>query len=195
MSLTHNIFCPECDSILDISKSSSKKNFNIDITPSSVSDGDDNFDKIADLINKLLKDDDVEIENIKPEQITNHVVFQKLDKNKKQIIVDKLNQNKNLSNMAFYVCKTCGWSQKIKPGTQILSKIGMNTNISYGSINKYKNKIHCMDKPFTRNYICPNSSCPGNKDSAKHEAVMYRVGSTMQIMYTCCACKEVFVGQ
>jgi hypothetical protein len=201
MSAAGNIFCPECDSVLDVSRAPTKKTYDLDLTPSSVSE--EGEDKIIKIINKLLKDDDVDeiIENIKPEQITSHEYFLKLDKAKKEIVNGKIEKyiSKSSANdsstQAYYVCKTCSWSQKIKPGTQILSKIGGNNQATYLNVDRYKNKIHSRVLPFTRNYVCPNKDCVGNKDPKKHEAVMFRVNDTLRTMYTCCACQTVFNAQ
>lgn len=153
MTVITNIFCPDCDSVLDISRISIKKNLNVYNTPSSVSE--ENPDN-----------------NNKQEQETEDVTTQ-----------------------AYYICKYCFWSQKIKPGTQIMTKINSNGETSYLNLNKHKNKINSNILPFTRNFICPNKNCEGNKVKEKHEAVMFRVNRTMQMMYICCACEEIFVGQ
>ena len=201
MSVTNNIFCPECDDILDISRIPTKKIYDVDVSPSSVSD--EGEDKVSTLITKLLKekqDSDVEdlIENLKIEQITSHNAFQKLDKAKKTSVSEKLEKlfaKIDISTQAYYVCKTCLWSQKIKPGTQILSKMGMGSQGSYLNLDKYRNMANCKILPYTRNYICPNKDCPGNKDLIKHEAVFYRIDNTMNTMYTCCACRQVWGAQ
>jgi len=156
MSVITNIFCPECDSVLDISRTAIKKHYNIDNTPSSVSD-----------------------ENTETEKKDNE---------------DK-EDNEDITTQAYYICKYCYWSQKIKPGTQIMTKINSNSETTYLNLNKHKNKINSNILPFTRNYICPNKNCDGNKDKIKHEAVMFRVNGTMQIMYICRACNETFIGQ
>lgn len=196
MSTTSNIFCTECDSILDISRIASKKQYEIDTTPSSE---DEQEDKIKSLINKILNDEEiVKIDNIKLDQITNHGSYLKLNNDKKKIILDKIDHfflQIDGTSHAFYVCKTCSWSQKIKPGTQIMSKIGTNTQTNYLNMDRYRNRIYNRVLPVTRNYNCPNQKCPGNKDPEKHEAVMYRNNNTMNIMYTCISCQEVFFGQ
>lgn len=199
MPAVHNIFCPECDSILDISKTTTKKIINLDETPTSVSD--ENEDKIENLINKLLVEENIDklMENIKIDKITSHESYKKLDKNKKQILSEKLDKyaltlvDNNM--LSYYLCKSCSWSQKLKPETQILTKTGGDSQTSYLNTNRYKNRIHSRILPYTRNYICPNKECPGNTDPEKHEAVIYRINDTMRTMYTCCACQEVFGAQ
>jgi hypothetical protein len=201
MSVVGNIFCPECDGVLDVSRAPTKKTYDLDMSPSSVSE--EGEDKIIKIIDKILKHEEVDdlLENIKLEQITGHEYFQKLDKTKKEIVNGKIEKyiaklsSHDSSTQAYYVCKTCSWSQKIKPGTQILSKIGGNNQATYLNVDRYKNKIHSRILPFTRNYICPNKDCSGNKDPKKHEAVMFRVNDTLRTMYTCCACQTVFNAQ
>lgn len=199
MSVVHNIFCPQCDSILDISKTTTKKVIDLDESQSSVSD--EGEEQIVKIINKILTDDDVDklISNIKVENIVNHESYKKLDKNKKHKINEKIENiaSKTIDStlLSYYSCKSCGWSQKIKHGTQILTKTGGDSQSSYINIERYRNKIYSKILPFTRNYICPNKNCPGNKDKEKHEAVMYRINDTMRTMYTCCACKTVFGAQ
>ena len=185
-------FCPICNSILDVSKSAIKKAYNPDNSPS---DTDDNDDKIERIISKLSKGENVDnLENIRIEQITGHESFSKLDKQKKASILSKLEsifEPQDDSTAAYYVCKTCSFSKKIETGTLIASKIGVSTQTNYLSMDRFKNKIYNRALPLTRRYICPNRECPGIKDPSKHEAVMYRIGDTMQMMYTCCACRTV----
>jgi hypothetical protein len=199
MPAVHNIFCPECDSILDISKTTTKKIIDLDESPSSVSD--ENDDKIGNLIKQLLTEENIDnlMENIKIDKITSHDAYKKLDKNKKQILNEKLEKYSltlvDTSMVSYYLCKSCSWSQKLKPETQILTKTGGDSQTSYLNSNRYKNKIYSRVLPYTRNYICPNKNCSGNKDPEKHEAVIYRINDTMRTMYTCCACQEVFGAQ
>jgi len=183
-------FCPRCDNVLDIAKSAIKKNVDLDATSS-----DESVDKIEIIIKKLLKDESVDklIINIRKEQIINHPVFQKLDKEEKKIITDNLNKTKSdTQSSAYYMCKSCSWYQKIKEGTQILSKVGGDDEQnSYLNIDKYKNSANSNVLPYTRNYRCSNDKCPGNTDFNKHEAVMKRVRGTINLVYICCACKKI----
>lgn len=204
MSIIGNIFCSDCDRILDISRTSSKKSYNLSMTPSSVS-SDDDTDKITEIIDKILvntDDDNIEfMEDIKAEHITSHEYFQKLNSAKKKIVSEKMEKyilklsSSDNSTQSYYVCKSCSWSQKIKPGTQILSRIGGDNQASYLNIGKYKNKIFSRVLPFTKNYVCPNEKCPGKKNKSLHEAVIFRVNDTLRTMYTCCACQTVFSAQ
>jgi len=180
-------FCPNCNNILDISKSSFKKSYNIDETPSEQTD--ENEDKIHDIINKLLKDEPVnDIDNIRLEQILNHETYTKLDKQKKSDVHAKLNVKfgrQDDSNAAYYVCRTCSYSKKIDTGEKVASKIGTSTQTNYLNIDRFKTKIYNRALRYTRRYDCPNKDCPGNKDPVKHEAVICRNGDTMQVFYIC----------
>jgi hypothetical protein len=155
MSIVSNIFCPECDSVLDISKTVIKKVFDIDDTPSSMSEEEPK------------------------------------DKTKKEAEIENTT---DASSQLYYICKSCHWTQKIKPGTQIMSKINSSGEITYLNLNKHKNKINSSILPYTRNYLCPNDKCIGNKEKDKHEAVMFRANGTMKTMYVCCGCQTVFSG-
>ena len=190
-------FCPNCNSILDISKTGIKKVYNVDETPSEMSDT--NEDKINDLIEKIIENKNVDnIENLHLDQITAHESFQKLDKQKRAMVVSKIESllsRQDDTTSAYYRCKGCGYTEMIKTATLIATKIGTSSKINYGNMDKYKNKIYNRALPFTRRYICPNKDCIGNKDPNKHEAVMYRLGESMQMGYTCRACQSVFIGQ
>lgn len=193
-------FCPDCKSILDISKTGTKKAVNFDDTASEMSD--DNEDKIKIIIEKITSKQKIDnIDNINVEQIKNHEAFKKLDKAAKTSVLEKIarlesrSQNQDDGPMAFYKCKACGYSKPIETGTIVMSRLGISTQKSYENLDKYKNKIYNRALPRTRQYICPNKNCVGTKDHTKHEAVMYRLGDSTQICYTCVACQEVFVGQ
>lgn len=193
MPTASNIFCVECDSILDISRTGSKKQYVFD-----GSSDEEEGDRIKKIISKMLKQESVKVENINKDQIMKHEDFLKLTNNDKKTVLttyDKLSNVIDSSSQAYYVCRTCGWSQKMKGETQILSKIGNDTQTTYLNKDRYKNRVYNRVLPITRNYICPNKNCPGNKNSEKHEAVMYRHNDTLRIMYTCIACQEVFFSQ
>jgi len=189
------IFCPECENMLDISKTPSKK-ISLDQLASKSSPMTD--DEIKNFIDGVLSEKQVkQIDADKIEQITSNQLYMKLDKNKKNIVFSKLEQmmsKKQNENVYYYVCKSCSYSEKIDQATLIMSKTGAsskneNMNINY---NKFAINVHEKTLPHTRNYMCPNKNCIGNTDKEKHDAVFYRVNNTMKIMYTCCACQTVF---
>jgi hypothetical protein len=187
------LFCKSCSNIVDISKSGVVKNFNIDDDPASLSDNDE--DLIESIIEKLLKDNSVDLKNITTEQILNHDAYIKLDKTKKSTIKSKLEEivskQNDTTSSASYVCKTCSRIDEIPEGTIIASKLGTNTQTEYYNEERFKNKVYNQACKYTRAYICPNKSCIGNTDKTKHEAIIYRVGDTMTTMYTCMACRTV----
>jgi DNA-directed RNA polymerase subunit RPC12/RpoP len=191
--------CQECKSILDISKTATatKKIFSIDGTPSEVSDTDE--DKIHEIITQLANNKNISNQdNIKIEQFTNHDTFKNLDKQKRASILTKLEaltSKQDDSTAAYYKCKACGFTEVIKPGTLITSKIGTSSQINLKNIDKFKNKIYNRTEPRTRRFICPNKECPGKKDPRKHEAVMFRLDDSMQRGYICVACETLFIGQ
>jgi hypothetical protein len=183
-------FCPVCYGILDIAKTVNRKPLS-DLT---VTESDDN---VGTTIEELLKGNDVDLNGTKINQIKSSEVYNKLDKSKKAFLLTKIeslvSQNDETTN-AYYVCSNCSFSKKIDPQTLITSKIGINSQNNYVNVDRYENKIYNRALRWTRNFICPNDKCPGKKDHTIHEAVMYRIDGTMQIMYTCCACKEKWCG-
>ena len=194
--MARNIFCPECDGILDITKSNPNPKNIYNFDKSNSTSEDVNVDKIGTIIDNINNNINVENIGVELEQIKNHSKFQNLSKSEQQKLLEKIEKklfmNKlNNINQAFYICKSCNWAKPIEPGTEVLSKISLNnvnnTNIF---IDQNKNNIYSNILPFTRNYTCPNKKCVGNTEPIKHEAVMKRVN--MKVIYTCCACQSVF---
>ena len=97
------------------------------------------------------------------------------------------------TNVSYYTCKTCFYSKQIETGQLIMSKQGKKSKTNYINLDLFKNKIYSNVLPYTRDYSCANQNCVGNKDIKQHEAVMYRMPNSMQIMYTCCACQSVWL--
>ena len=206
MSIVNNIFCPDCDSVLDISKSVVKKVFNFDESQTSVSEEEsDNGNKIIEKILQNSNNENIEkiFENVKIDKIKSSESYVKLNNMKKKTVNDTIEKyltHLNNNNIhAYYFCKSCSWSQKIKPGTQIMNKTSDESQVSYFNIDKLKNKIYDSSLLRTRNYICPNDKCPANTDDTKHEAVIYRINNTINkttmTKYTCVACQYVFNAQ
>jgi len=194
MSKNINIFCPDCGSVLNISKTniSSKQSQNINLLS--------NDDDIDNIIKKASMEEEDNIflpENFNLETFLNNKNFIKLPDNKKKLIMGKIEKNLAIDNssLLFYSCKSCSWTQKIPPGTKLLTKVSNSEKNSsqYSNLEKYKNKIHSNILPLTRNYICPNKSCPSATDFNKREAVIFRENNnSMKVLYICKACTEIF---
>src|SRR5438105_4607564 len=90
-----------------------------------------------------------------------------------------------------FSCNNCGYLTPIKPGTLVFSK-----NFESESTNIFLEDFStmCTDAtlPRTKDYICPNKSCPTNDkkvDLVAKEATFKRLGKTYKIVYMCCICK------
>lgn len=190
-------FCPNCNNMLDITKSTPKvlkepTALNIQ-TPTTVSMTEETteiksehiidreetkelesiFDKL--LKNERLSDNEIKvIENIGVERIMKKKIYTDLDKKQKTIVMGKINgiiENINNSTSAYYYCKNCSYFKQIPAGTVLLNRINNNLMTkSTVNINKLKNKAHSKVNAFTRNYVCINDNCETNhKDLAKRK--------------------------
>jgi predicted RNA-binding Zn-ribbon protein involved in translation (DUF1610 family) len=100
-----------------------------------------------------------------------------------------LNENKKI----FHVCNTCGNTEILKPGTLIFSKKSQDmTKEYYGNIIKPEYLINCTTLPHTRDYICPNASCPTQAQPQTRDAIMSRIGNSYKMQYVCAICKTVW---
>jgi len=203
------LYCPHCHNILDVSKnpptnSSSHQHIGA-YTPTTVSDDEIiKVDVVDNIIEKILNDDNITnsmISTVRLDQITKSEKYKALGKKQKSIIqnkyseiVDKISESVN----AFYFCKNCMYSEPITPNALVISRISGKTSSNYVNVEKFKNKIHSKILPYTRNYICINEKCDTNhKDPKKRktkEAVFFRVGNSMQIVYTCVVCNSYWNG-
>jgi hypothetical protein len=207
------LFCPSCTNILDVSKNpptvnpaSSHQQLNT-MTPSTVSEDEAVGEKptfVDEIVNKLLNNEDVTnsmISTIKLDQIIKSVTYQQLNKKQKSFIqnkyselLDKISESVN----AYYFCKNCMYSEPINSGALVISRIGSETSANYVNLERFKNKRHSDILPFTRNYICINDACETNHTDSKKrkvkEAVFYRVGTSMQVSYTCNVCGSYWNG-
>ena len=218
------LFCPNCDNILNISKNPPKNNLGVInnvATPDTISDSDieKNTEKekndenikqnelFEDVINKLLAGEvvsDSVLTEINFIQLTKNKVYQKLDKKQKSLVQSKLSsfiEKLDDATNAYYFCKNCMYSKIIEAGSLIVSSAGGSkdlTTTKYVNFNKLKNRIYSKSLPITRNYICINDKCDTHKtdkNKKDKEAVFYRLGTSMQVWYTCKVCKSYWQGE
>lgn len=207
------LFCPNCNSVLNISKNPpkiSQTNIALNIsTPDTISDTDisnetDSIDsKIEQMIKNILNNkfvqDSIYIE-IKMDQLLKNSHYQKLDKTQKSIIqskfatfFDKLDDSVN----AYYFCKNCLYYTTIPPKSLIISRSSTsNITSNYINYSKLENRAKCKHLPYTRNYICVNDKCPTNTENVQKLATFYRLGTqNMQVWYTCTICGSYWKGE
>ena len=178
------LFCPECDSLLDINKQTSESTFNknMDIKENET------------ILKKMLNSEDItdkEVASVNIDIITETQTYLKLDKKTKQSINKKITDliNKLKKTHGFiYKCHKCGYTKPLVEQTLIMSKIG---NDSKAPITPQKiiNVMNDKILPHTRNYICKNPKCISNTDITKRDAVFFRLDNSLQTWYVCTACK------
>lgn len=196
------LFCPNCNNILNISKTPQSKP-KTEEEPETVSSSSSNVNSNVNstIINKLLNNEiltDEEIKTINKKEIQKDEEYIKLDKKKKSILNKKITElsvsSIDESLKSFYICKNCGFSKEITNNTLITSKADLeNTSDTHINTERFKNMIYSKILPHTRAYICPNKDCPSHKNNTLREAVFYRPTQSLQTWYTCIACKSYWI--
>jgi hypothetical protein len=123
----------------------------------------------------------------KSQEIVMNYIQDNLPLNKKQITIKK----NIFPQKMIFLCENCGFSENIKPGTNLFSKLSSN-EVQQPNIN-YSYMIHSKILPITRNYICVNEKCESHIKNSKREAIFFRESNnSMKIIYICLACKSTF---
>lgn len=156
-------FCPNCNNSLSITQQDQSNNLGIK----------NNQDNISETPNTVSSSSQESINN----KIKN---------------VPKLS---TISNKAYFKCSNCGYVQEMEPGTLILSRAPEKATAEFiiTDKNKYKDMIHDMTLPHTRNYMCPNQDCKSHKNHNLREAVWFKPNKySFNIVYVCKACQTVW---
>jgi DNA-directed RNA polymerase subunit M/transcription elongation factor TFIIS len=91
----------------------------------------------------------------------------------------------------YFVCTTCGNTEKVKPRTLLVSKKSQEMAKDY--FGNYSNPEYLANSPtlpHTRDYICPNAKCKTHAEPNIRDAVMSRIGNSYKMMYVCTICKK-----
>lgn len=203
-----NIFCENCDNILDIARSLKNNNFNDSETPIALSENNisetksDKSEINYEYLLKKVENEEVliddELKSIDIKDMVKNEYYKKMAKKgeiKKRIIdmIDDMGNSDSNKN-AYMICKKCSFSKIIESGFCIVSK-SQDGSISYHDyINEsfYRNKIHISTMPYTRNFNCPNKECPVYVKKISPEAIFFRKNSeSYEIIYVCKRCLTV----
>lgn len=181
-------FCPNCNFLLDLAKSSDNSKVKQIV-----------IKKIIDFINPILNNEDTSNFNLlfTEKDLTKSKEYKKLDSNKKKQILDEYqntikNKYSKQSNVQL-TCNKCGYKQPLKPGT-ILFK-GSNENNQNEDLSIVGLRSNDMTLPRTKDYICPNKNCDTNQKSKTidKEAIFYRpIRNSYALKYMCTNCKTVW---
>lgn len=194
----YRLFCPNCNNILDISKTKPHATVQslTSLTP------EDDVESSTNLITKIISGEEPneqDIKNIKIENLIKLEEFKKLSNKQKSTIQNKLAdmiETKDEANIAaFYICRNCHHSEPIQAQTLLTTKIGTGSSADFYNIEKLRNNVHSKVLPRTRNYICTDESCTSHKNPEKREAVFFKIGSSLQVWYVCTVCKSVWKGE
>jgi hypothetical protein len=203
-SKSFNIFCENCDNILDISRFNVKNGDTLDSeTPKNLSsnqnsDEDVNYESFLKKIEdgEKLSNDDLKSINIK--EMVNNDYYKKMSKKGeiKKSIIDMIDDmgNSDDNTQAYMICKNCSFNKTIDPGFRILSKNpeGVTTIHDYVNEASYRNKVHIRTIPITRNFNCPNTECPVYKKMLPPEAIFFRKhANTHETVYVCKRCLSI----
>lgn len=198
-----NIFCENCDSILDISRSAHKHGDLIDTdTPSDLSSDDDNVDiDYEDILQRVEKGEvlsKTELQSIDIKEMVKNEYYKKLpgkgDIKKK--IIDMIDDARNSDDNvhAYHVCRNCSFSKRIDPGFKIVTKNPEGAVAVHEAVDEasMRNKVHLRTIPRTRNFNCPNAECPSQKGKVPTEAIFFRKHRhTHETIYVCTRCLTI----
>lgn len=193
-------FCPNCNKVLNVSKTKLSQLSKISKDVTSDSDIGLNYDEI---VKKLEENKELtyrEIELIDIDVLQQNATFQKSNfKSKiKKIITDlqsgtTAEDNNELGVTRFYfVCEICRYSTEI-PNGKLVSSWTSSSHEDH-NIKKLKNKILSSVYPHTRAYLCKNKKCPTITDGKPNDAIFFdkEPGKSFQKCFVCCACTETW---
>jgi DNA-directed RNA polymerase subunit M/transcription elongation factor TFIIS len=175
-------YCPNCDNILDISKTNDVTLLEGGATVVDKEDEDEvDENKVEEEVEDKVEEDEVEEDEVEVEV--------EEDEDKVEKTKEKIKETKETK--VYFVCGNCGFSKPIEPGTNIFSR--SNTNmLENKSTESYLEMLNNNMIPRTRAYVCKNKTCVTHKDASKKEAVFFRQSNSFKVIYICKACKTTW---
>jgi hypothetical protein len=209
----HDIFCENCNNILDVTRSVIKKDMFGD------SEGDQDLDQAKDqkpvqnpeqnlvavdydtLLKKLedgkkLTGD--ELSSIDVKEMVKSEYYKKMVKKgeiKKMIIDMQEDQgNSDENTRAYLICRNCAFTKVIENKFRVLSKNPEGSVAEHEFIDEanLRLKSHIRTMPVTRYFNCPNKKCPTYTENLASEAVFFRKNTNVyETIYVCRRCLTV----
>ena len=172
-------FCPKCDYLFDITKSTNQE----------VKDSRIIIKKINDMFNKLEKNEDFTKyrAEFSYEDLVKNNKYKKLSDLEKQNI-NKLFEEIILTNAEFK-CNNCNYIENINKTLLLYKYEPEHKHLNIKTLEE--NELLCTNPTLPRkhDYICKNVLCDTNKkDTNYKEAVFYRDNNTFKLNYICCIC-------
>jgi len=168
------------------------------------------YNEIIDrIINGPNKNIDDQVDGINFRDFIESTEYKKLTGKEKELVAnalgdvlpdnnDNINKKKlqdqakeHIDHKVYFICKNCGYKRKITKQTLIFTKASSDILESYSGGN-YNTMKYSSILPRTRKYKCPNANCESHDDSAKREAVFFRLNNTYKVKYICTACDAFF---
>lgn len=108
----------------------------------------------------------------------------------KSFVIEKKDEDKDITTSAFLICKYCKYHKTIEPGTTIYSK-------SYGTgltmdVTDYTYIVEDASVARTSAYICKNTKCSTHKNPNTREAIILN-NEMDQVIYVCTVCKSDWI--
>lgn len=192
---TDDIFCENCDNMLDITRTQFNKEDNVSAPKPVSSERNVNYQELLKKVENNEKLSDEELNSIDIKELGNNEYYKKMNKKgeiKKRIlemIEDMKNSDENVQ--AYMICKNCGFTKPIKPQFKVFTKNpeGVTSSHDYVNESNYRNRLIMGTMPRTRNFNCPNKQCPVYTKNASPEAIFFRKSSnTYETIYGCVNC-------
>lgn len=208
-----DIFCENCNNILDISRTiytTNNETLNTE-TPNTVTDTDDDVNNEVhidddntnyEFLLKKLEDGKTltpeELLSINIKNMVSNEYYRKMSKKgyyKKKIIelIEDLG-NSDDNTQAYMYCKNCAYNRPIPSRFRVISKNPEGVASVHDYINEanYRLKVHMKTIPRTRNFKCPNSSCDSNAGKLPTEAAFFsRNNTSYEKIYVCVNCLTI----
>jgi hypothetical protein len=201
-------FCQKCDNLFDITKtiatpnpqtggSTGTSSDSTSDTPSSVNSSAER-NNYHSVIKKILANEEISDEdtaNIEFNSITKDPSYTKLNSKQRDTVFNRLQEinpenNKGATKNAYFICKSCGFSEQIKPGTAIVRRMSESSSMSE-DMTKYKDMVHAKELPHTKRYTCPNKTCKTHSNPDLKEAMFFRTDG-YKVKYVCNECKTLW---
>lgn len=206
-------FCPNCNNVFDITKSSSQAGGNISSDESEIlTTSSDSFKMIGsgsdsdyeNIIKKLVNREEI-VENdlikISLDELIKSTSYKKLNSKQREFVYNHIQDllplekkkiikediGKQSSEKAYFICKNCGYMRPIEESTLIFSRVSSDIAQSY-TTSDFKDMAYSDILPRTRKYLCANDKCISHKDPIKREAVYFRLNNSFKVKYICLAC-------
>lgn len=205
-----DLFCENCDNLLDISRVPLSITDTVEHTPSVMSDSNEStktetekeidYESILRKVETDTKLSEDELRSIDIKEMIQHPYYKKINKKAeiKKLIMDMIEDlgNSDDNTKAYLVCRSCGFTKQIQGKMKIFSKKPEGVVANHDVIDEanYRDRIYCRTMPRTRNFTCSNKDCPSHDKKVPTEAIFFRKNQlSYETIHVCTVCSTVKV--